>query len=73
MEQNEEYLVFIKNEEESIIQGNLNKKMEAYISNSFEVVTHERYLILLLSLIDLDILKQSKLTDHEINIIKILP
>ena len=45
----EEYLDFIKNEEES---------------------RHERSLILLLSLVEPDILKQSKFTDHEIDIIK---
>ena len=33
-------------------------------------VRHERSLILLLSLTDPDILKQSKFTDNEINIIK---
>ena len=36
----------------------------------FEDVRHERSLILLLSLTDPDILKQSKFTDDEINIIK---
>ena len=44
--------------------------MEAYFSNLFEDVRHERSLILLLSLVEPDILKQSKFTDHEINIIK---
>ena len=36
----------------------------------FEDVRHERSLIILLSLTDPDILKQSKFTDDEINIIK---
>ena len=36
----------------------------------FEDVRHERSLILLLSITDTDILKQSKFTDDEINIIK---
>ena len=45
--------------------------MEEYFSNLFEEVRHERSLILLLlSLTDPDILKQSKFTDDEILIIK---
>ena len=44
--------------------------MEAYFSNLFEDVRHERSLKILLSLTDPDILKQSKFTDDEINIIK---
>ena len=44
--------------------------MEAYFSNLFENVRHERSLILLLSLTDPDILRQSKFTDDEIEIIK---
>ena len=36
----------------------------------FEGVRHERPPILLLSLMDPDIIKQSKFTDHEINIIR---
>ena len=47
--------------------------MEAYFATTFEDVRHERSLILLLSLTDPDILKQSKFTDDEINIIKNLP
>ena len=44
--------------------------MASYFSNLFEDVWHERSLILLLSIVDPDILKQSKFTDHEINIMK---
>ena len=44
--------------------------MESYFATMFEDVRHERSLILLLSLTDPDILKQSKFTDDEINIIK---
>ena len=44
--------------------------MEAYFSNLFEDVRHERSLILLLSLTDPAILKQSKFTDDEIEINK---
>ena len=44
--------------------------MEAYFNTIFEDVRHERSLILLLSLTDPDILKQSKFTDGEIKIIK---
>ena len=44
--------------------------MEAYFSNLFEDIRRERSLILLLSLTDPDILKQSKFTDNEIEIIR---
>ena len=44
--------------------------MEQYFSTLFEDVGHERSLLLLLSLTDPDILKQSKFTDNEIEIIK---
>ena len=44
--------------------------MEQYFSNLFDDIRHERSLILLLSLIDSDILKESKFTDYEITIIK---
>ena len=44
--------------------------MEQNFSNLFEDVRHEGSLILLLSLTDSDILKQSKFTDDEIEIIK---
>ena len=44
--------------------------MEAYFNSIFEDIRHERSIILLLSLIEPDILKQSKFTDHEIEIIK---
>ena len=46
--------------------------MEAYFNTIFEDVTHERSLMLLLSLTDPEILKQSKFTDDERNILKIL-
>ena len=43
--------------------------MEAYFATMFEDIRHERsLLLLLLSLTDPDILKQSKFTDGEINI-----
>ena len=44
--------------------------MEAYFASIFEDVRHERSLIILLSLTDPDILRQSKFTDDEIDIIK---
>ena len=44
--------------------------MEAYFNTIFENVRHERSLILLLSLVEPSILKQSKFTDHEIEIFK---
>ena len=46
--------------------------MEAFFSTMFEDVRHERALILFLSLTDPDILRQSKVTDDEIEIIRIL-
>ena len=44
--------------------------MEAYFDNIFEDVRHERSLILLPSIVEPDILRQSKFFDHEIEIIK---
>ena len=44
--------------------------MEAYFNTISEDVRYERSLILLLSLVEPDILQQSKFTDHEIDIIK---
>ena len=44
--------------------------MEQYFDSIFEDVRHERSLLLLLSIVEPDILKQSKFTDDEINIIK---
>ena len=44
--------------------------MEQYFSTIFEDVRYERSIILLLSLVEPDILKQSKFNDHEIDIIK---
>ena len=44
--------------------------MEAYFSNLFEDIRIGRSMILILSLTDSDILKQSKFTDDEINIIR---
>ena len=44
--------------------------MEQYFTTFFEDVRHERNLVLLLSLIEPDVLKQSKFTDHEIDIIE---
>ena len=44
--------------------------MEQYFNTIFEGVRQERSLILLLSLVEPNILKQSKFTDHEIDDIK---
>ena len=44
--------------------------MEAYFNAIFEDIRHERSLILLLSLVEPSVLKQSKFTDHEIENIK---
>ena len=70
LEEYENYLDYVKNEEKSVIERFLNKYMEAYFSNLFEDVRYERGLILLLSLVEPDILKQSKFTGDEIAIIK---
>ena len=44
--------------------------MKHYFSTMFEDVRHERSLVLLLSLTDPNILKQSKFTDDEMEILK---
>ena len=44
--------------------------MEAYFATIFEVIRHERSFILLLSLVEPDILRESKFSDHEIDNIK---
>ena len=44
--------------------------MEAYFVTIFEDVRHEPNLVLLLSLVEPDILKQIKFTDREIDIIE---
>ena len=44
--------------------------MEAYFNTIFEDIRHERSPILLLSLKELDILRQIKFLDHEIEIVK---
>ena len=44
--------------------------MEQYFHTNFEVVRHERSLILVSSLVEPDILRQSKFTDPENDIIK---
>ena len=44
--------------------------MEQHFNTIFEDIRHERSLILLLSLVESDLLKQSKFTDDGIEIIK---
>ena len=44
--------------------------MQSFFATMFEDVRVERWLYLLLSVTDPDLLKQSKFTDHEMNIIK---
>ena len=44
--------------------------MNQYFNTIFEDIRHERSLILILSLVEPDILRQSKFFDHEIEIIK---
>ena len=66
----DEYLDFVKIEEESLLERFSNKQMEAYFNTIFEDVRHERSLILILSLTEPDILERSKFIDHKIEIIK---
>ena len=47
--------------------------MEQYFDSIFEDVRHERSLILLLSTVEPDILRQSKFLDYGIEIIKNIP
>ena len=49
IEEFEDYLSYIKNVEESVIERSLNKYMEAYFNTIFEDIRQERGLILLLS------------------------
>ena len=44
--------------------------MQQYFNTIFEVIRHERSLILLLALVEPGILKQSKFADHEFDIVK---
>ena len=44
--------------------------MEAYFNTILEDVRHERSLMLILSIVQPDILRQSKFLEHEIEIIK---
>ena len=44
--------------------------MEAYFNTIFQNVRHERSLKFLLSIVEPDILRQSKFLDHEIEIFK---
>ena len=44
--------------------------MEQYFHSIFEDVRHEQLLMLLHSIVDSDIIRQSKFLDHEIEIIK---
>ena len=70
MEEIEEYLDHIKIEEESIIEGILNKQMEQYFAVMLEDVRHERLSIMLLSMTDPNILKQVIFTDIETNFVR---
>ena len=52
LEQHEDYLDYVKTEEESTVETFLNRQMEAYFAVLFEDVRYERSLILLLPLTD---------------------
>ena len=64
-EQDDEYPIFIKDQEESVPESILNKKIKNYFTTRFEGVRHERLLILTLSLAIPETLKQCGCTDHE--------
>ena len=66
-EQNEDYLDYKKNEEESIFEEILLIKKENYYANLFEDVKNERSLILLLPIINPDIKKHTRFTDIKKN------
>ena len=61
---------YLKDQEENFLEMFLNEKMEAYFNTSFEDIRQERSLILLLSLVESDILKQIKFTDDEVDIVE---
>ena len=44
--------------------------MDNYFSNLFQIIYYERLIKLVLSLTDPDILRESKFTNHEIDIMK---
>ena len=67
LQQNGEYLDFIEDQEESIIESILKQILEQIFTAMFEDVKHVGTLVLLLSLTDPEKIKQSKVTDHEIN------
>ena len=69
-EQHEEFSENSKYEAESFVERSLNELMERNFATIFEDVRHERSLILFLSLVEPNILKQSNFADHEIDIIK---
>ena len=70
IEQHEGNLEYVANEGGSILEKFLYKQMEAYFNTIFEDIRRERSPILLLSLVEPDILKQSNFLDNEIDIIK---
>ena len=70
LEEHEDYLDYIKDPEESVLEKFLNMLMKQYFNTTFEDVRYERGIILLLSLAEPDILGQSIFLYHEIEIIK---
>ena len=70
LEQNENYLDYIKLKKNLLSKKNWRISMEQYVATIFEDVRHEGSLILFLSLADPDIIKQNDFTDHEIKISK---
>ena len=54
LEQNGKYIEYNRNEEDSVIKKILIRLLEAFFSTVFEDVRHERSLIFLLSLTDLE-------------------
>ena len=70
LEQNGKDLDYSKTQEESILEKIVKNSIEKYFAVIFEDVTNERSLISLLSVTDPIILRQSKFTDHENDIIR---
>ena len=70
IEEPENYLDYVKDQEEKIVEKILNRLMEQFFEINSEDVIYERSHTLFLGLVEPDILKQSKFTDHGIESIE---
>ena len=68
-EEKEDYLNYIKKEERSIVENVFKKQMDNFFA-AFEFVRHERSIILILSVTNPDISKQSRFMNHGIYRVK---